>query len=254
MTLPYITLSCAMSIDGYLDSEAPRRVAMSNAEDFDRVDQLRADSDAIMVGASTVRRDDPRLLVRSADRRLERVAAGRSMTPVKVTVTASGDLPVESSFFTSGDVDKIVYCPRAEAARIASALGGNATVVALRNEVTMRDVAEDLAERGVRRLMVEGGGRLHTQFLREDIADELQLVIAPFFVGESRAPRFVEAGAFPWTATRRARLADTRRIGDVVLLRYALSERFEAAASAASAARVGADAVDRVGADRDRTA
>ena len=92
------------------------------------------------------------------------------MTPVKVTVTASGDLPVESSFFTSGDVDKIVYCPRAEAARIASALGGNATVVALRNEVTMRDVAEDLAERGVRRLMVEGGGRLHTQFLREDIA------------------------------------------------------------------------------------
>ena len=57
MNRPYVTLSCAMSIDGYLDSAAPRKLAMSNAADFDRVDQLRADSDAIMVGASTVRRD-----------------------------------------------------------------------------------------------------------------------------------------------------------------------------------------------------
>jgi 5-amino-6-(5-phosphoribosylamino)uracil reductase len=225
MSLPYIVLSCAMSIDGYLDTEAPRRLAMSNAEDFDRVDQLRAESDAIMVGASTVRRDDPRLLVRSADRQLKRIAGGRSASPVKVTVTATGDLPAASSFFTAGDIDKLVYCPRGEAPRIASLLGDHATVVALSDLVTMHDVAEDLAQRGVKRLMVEGGGRLHTQFLREGIADELQLVIAPFFVGESRAPRFVEAGAFPWTATRRARLADTRRIGDVVLLRYALSER-----------------------------
>ena len=227
MTRPYVTLSCAMSIDGYLDSEAPRRMAMSNAEDFDRVDQLRADSDAIMVGASTVRRDDPRLLVRSSDRRMKRIAEGRTASPYKVTVTASGDLPAQSSFFTSGDVEKIVYCPRAEHARIASALGASATVIALRDGLTMRDVVRDLGGLGVGRLMVEGGGRLHTQFLREDIADELQLVIAPFFVGESRAPRFVEAGSFPWTATRRARLAETRRIGDVVLLRYALSERFE---------------------------
>jgi len=54
-------------------------------------------------------------------------------------------------------------------------------------------------------------------------------VIAPFFVGDSGAPRFVEAGCFPWTSTRRAALADTRRIGDVVLLRYALSDRFQTA-------------------------
>jgi hypothetical protein len=79
--------------------------------------------------------------------------------------------------------------------------------------------------------MVEGGGRLHTQFLVEDLVDELQLVVAPFFVGESSAPRFVQAGRFPWTATRRARLAETRRIEDVVLLRYALSDRFQDADS-----------------------
>lgn len=229
MNRPYVTLSCAMSLDGYLDSAAPRKLAMSNAADFDRVDQLRAESDAIMVGASTVRRDCPRLMVRSDERRLQRLAAGRSSSPIKVTVTASGDLSPQSAFFVEGDAEKIVYCPRGGRDRIARVLDDAATVIGLDTRVTMADVVADLAGRGVRRLMVEGGGRLHTQFLVDDLADELQLVIAPFFVGETRAPRFVGTGRFPWTATRRARLADTRPIGDVVLLRYALSDRFEAA-------------------------
>lgn len=234
MTLPYVILSCAMSIDGYLDSEAPQRLIMSNAEDLDRVDQLRADSDAIMVGASTVRRDNPRLLVRSDERRRTRVAAGRTASPVKVTVTSSGDVPADSCFFTVGDVEKLVYCPRSMAAQLAADLRDSATVVGLGDLLTMRDVAQDLKGRGIDRLMVEGGGRLHTQFLGEDIADELQLVIAPFFVGEPRAPRFVEGGTFPWTANRRARLVDTRQLGDVVLLRYALSERFASSEPSAS--------------------
>ena len=228
MKRPYVTLSCAMSLDGYLDSATPRKLAMSNAADFDRVDQLRAESDAIMVGAATVRRDCPRLMVRGDERRLLRLAAGRPCSPTKVTVTASGDLPADSAFFTEGDVEKIVYCPRGEVDRIRSRLSAVATVVGLGATVAMADVVADLAQRGVKRLMVEGGGRLHTQFLVEDLADELQLVVAPFFVGETRAPRFVEAGPFPWTASRRATLAGTRQIGDVVLLQYALSDRFQA--------------------------
>lgn len=230
MNRPYVTLSCAMSMDGYLDSASPAKLAMSNAEDFDRVDQLRAESDAIMVGASTVRRDDPRVLVRSDERRSARCAAGRPSSPIKVTVTASGDLPPQSAFFSAGDVEKIVYCPRGSARTIARRLGGVATVIPLGPRVVMTDVVESLAERGVERLMVEGGGRLLTQFLVDELADELQLVIAPFFVGESAAPRFVEAGRFPWTSARRATLADAHRIGDVVMLRYALSDRFRSAA------------------------
>jgi 5-amino-6-(5-phosphoribosylamino)uracil reductase len=218
-----------MSIDGYLDSESPQRLTMSNAADFDRVDQLRAESDAVMVGASTVRRDNPRLLVRSEQRRMLRLASGLPSSPAKVTVTCSGDLPVTSAFFCAGDVEKLVYCPEETEKRVRSAIGDVATVIALGDQVTMPAVADDLAERGVRRLMIEGGGQVHTQFLIDNLVDELQLVIAPFFVGESRAPRFVGAGRFPWTAARRAELAETRRIGDVVLLRYALSDRFDAA-------------------------
>jgi 5-amino-6-(5-phosphoribosylamino)uracil reductase len=85
------------------------------------------------------------------------------------------------------------------------------------------------SERGVRRLLVEGGGTLLTQFLSDDLVDELHLVVAPFFVGETRAPRVVGPAVFPWTADRRATLASTQQIGDVVLLRYALSARAEIA-------------------------
>ena len=76
--------------------------------------------------------------------------------------------------------------------------------------------------------MVEGGRTIHTQFLTADLADELQLVVAPFFVGDSRACRFVGDGDFPWHPSHRATLAEARQIGDVVLLRYALSRRFGA--------------------------
>jgi 5-amino-6-(5-phosphoribosylamino)uracil reductase len=102
-----------------------------------------------------------------------------------------------------------------------------ATIVDGGERVRMRRLSEDLADRGVGRLMVEGGGVVHTQFLADDLVDELQLVVAPFFVGDSSAPRFVSDGRFPWNVGRRATLAEVRQIGDVVLLRYALSPRFQ---------------------------
>jgi 5-amino-6-(5-phosphoribosylamino)uracil reductase len=214
-----------MSIDGCLDDTAPQRLLMSNAADFDRVDELRSAHDAIMVGAGTVRRDDPRLLVRDAARRQRRVAAGLAASPIKVTVTASGELTPVAAFFTTGDGPRLVYCPRDGETALRARLGGRATVVGLGECVTMAALLDDLGQRGVGTLMVEGGGSVLTQFLSADLADELQLVVAPFFVGEADAPRVVRPARFPWTASRRATLASTEQIGDVVLLRYALSDR-----------------------------
>ncbi|MBD3940283.1 dihydrofolate reductase family protein [Microbacterium sp. NEAU-LLC] len=241
---PYVTLSCAMSIDGYLDSAEPQRLAMSNAEDLDRVDEVRARSDAIMVGASTVRRDDPRLLVRDTVRRARRLSYGRPESPTKVTVTASGELSPDAAFFTTGEAPRLVYTPAAVAPALRARLGGLATVVGLGECVTMAALLDDLGARGVRRLMVEGGGRVLTQFLEADLVDELQLVVAPFFVGEAGAPRVVGPGCFPWTAARRARLAETRRIGDVVLLRYSLSARCDALDGAAPESAADATAAE----------
>ncbi|HEY3551685.1 MAG TPA: dihydrofolate reductase family protein [Gaiellaceae bacterium] len=222
---PYTLLSCCVSIDGYIGSAASR-LLLSNDADFDRVDAVRASCDAILVGAETVRVDNPRLLVRSQTRRDERAARGLPASPIKVTVTRRAELDARAHFFKAGDAEKLVYCasPRVEDAR--ERLGPVATVVDGGEDVEMRTLSTDLADRGVERLMVEGGAMVHTQFLTENIVDELQLTVAPVFVGDSEAPRFVRDGIFPWNPGRRAELVDVRKLGDVVLLRYALSSRF----------------------------
>jgi riboflavin-specific deaminase-like protein len=223
---PYTLLSCGMSIDGYLDNATTKRLALSNDADFDRVDAVRAECDAILVGATTVRNDNPRLLVRSPIRRDARVAQGLPPSPMKVTVTRRGRLNADANFFAAGDAEKVVYCASGVVSEARDRLGAVATVVDGGEPVDMCRISEDLFHRGIERLMVEGGGTVHTQFLTADLADELHLVVAPFFVGDSRAPRFVGDGRFPWNPDRRATLAEVRKIGDVVLLRYALSPRF----------------------------
>jgi 5-amino-6-(5-phosphoribosylamino)uracil reductase len=222
---PYTLVSCSVSLDGYLGDHTPR-LPLSNAADFDRVDEVRASCDAIMVGAVTVRTDNPRLLVRSPARREQRAARGLPSSPKKITVTNRVDLDPGSDFFTTGESEKLVYTASAGVGDARERLAPVATVVDGGRRVRMRWLSEDLADRGVERLMVEGGGIVHTQFLSDDLVDELHLVVAPFFVGDSRAPRFVTDGRFPWNAQRRATLIEVRPIGDVVLLRYALSPRF----------------------------
>lgn len=225
---PYTILSCSMSLDGYLGGATPERLVLSNQADLDRVDEVRAGCDAILVGAATVRSDNPRLLVRCPQLRQQRRTRGLSDSPTKVTMTQHARLDSSSNFFATGDSEKIVYCASPAVSSARSRLSEVATVVDGGRRMDVEWLTQDLYHRGIRRLMVEGGGRVHTQFLTGGTADELHLVLAPFFVGSSRARRFVGDGAYPWDADHRAHLAETRQIGDVVLLRYALSSRFEA--------------------------
>jgi riboflavin-specific deaminase-like protein len=220
---PYVLLSCAMSVDGYIDDASPQRLLLSNDADFDRVDAVRAGCDAILVGANTLRRDNPRLLVRSAERRAHRVAQGMAPSPIKVTLTNSGDLDPSSQFFIAGDAPKLVYCSTPAIDKLRRRLADVATVIDAGDPLDLHRVLGDLVSHGVHRLMVEGGGMTCAQFLTTGLADELQLVVAPFFVGDVRAPRFVDAGTFPWHSGKRMTLVEVRQIGDVALLRYALT-------------------------------
>ncbi|MDN3354511.1 dihydrofolate reductase family protein [Actinomadura sp. DC4] len=216
---PYVLLSVATSLDGYIDDTAPERLRLSNSCDFDRVDQVRAGCDAILIGATTLRRDNPRLLVNAPERRAARQARNLPPYPLKVTLTAGGDLDPGLRFWHHGG-DKLVYAPDDAATEIKERLGDLAEVVGLGKRVDPAEVLDDLGERGIGRLMVEGGGTVHTQFLTAGLADEIHLAIAPFFVGDADAPRFVNPGTFPHGPGRRMTLVEVRAVGDVALLRY----------------------------------
>jgi len=198
---PHVLLSFAASLDGCLDDASPRRLLLSNAADFDRVDAARAESDAILVGAGTVRADNPRLLVRSAERRAERAASGLAPSPLRVVLGGSRGIAPDAAVLTEPGAETVVY------------EGGR----------ELPDVLADLAAHGVRRLMVEGGSAVLTEFLAADLADEIQLAYAPFLIGDAAAPRafgLPGAASFPQSPERRMLLAETRALGDVLYARY----------------------------------
>jgi 5-amino-6-(5-phosphoribosylamino)uracil reductase len=219
MTRPYVLLSVAVSVDGYIDDSTAQRLLLSNAADFDRVDEVRATSDALLIGATTIRKDNPRLLVNSPERRDRRVAEGRPPFPIKLTVTLTGDLDPDLRFWHHGG-EKLVYCPDGAVAKVRERLGDLAEVIGVGAAVDLGVILDDLGGRGVRRLMVEGGETIHTQFLTAGLADEIHLAIAPILVGDPAGPRFVGAGNFPGGSAHRMNVAEVKQVGDVVLVRY----------------------------------
>jgi riboflavin-specific deaminase-like protein len=219
MRRPYVLLSCAMSVDGFIDDTTAERLLLSNDADFDRVDAVRAESDAIMIGAETLRRDNPRLLVNSAERRAAREVRGLPAYPLKVTLTRSGDLDPGLKFWHHGGA-KLVYAAGAAADKVRARLGDLAEVASTGEVLDFAAMLDDLAARGIRRLMVEGGQTVHTQFLAAGLADEIQLAVAPFFLGDPKAPRFVGPAAFPDGPGRRMTLAGVQAVGDMAVLRY----------------------------------
>ena len=215
---PYVLLSCATSADGFLDDASPRRLILSGPADLDRVDEVRAGCDAVLVGAQTVRKDNPRLLIRDPRRRARRAARGRPEHPARVTLTATGDLDPQARFFAPGAL-RLVYCATPAIGRARERLGDSAVLIDAGDPLSLDLVLIDLAERGVLRVLVEGGARVLGEFLARDLADELNLAVAPFFVAEPAAPRLnLPRPALDGPMT----LAEVSRVGEVGLLRYLL--------------------------------
>jgi riboflavin-specific deaminase-like protein len=215
---PYIVLSCATSADGYLDDASPQRLILSGPADLDRVDEVRAGCDAILVGAQTVRKDNPRLLVRDPRRSARRAARGLPPHPARVTLTASGELDPRARFFAPG-APRLVYCATPALAAARENLKDTAVLIDAGDPLSLRFMLQDLTERAVARLLVEGGAQILGDFLAVGLADQLDLAIAPFFVAAPAAPRLSLPAPGPDGPMT---LAETSRAGEVALLRYLL--------------------------------
>ena len=232
-TRPYVLISCAMSVDGRIDDTGPARLMLSGPEDLERVDELRASADAILVGANTVRRDNPRLLIRSPRLRAARVAAGRTEHPLRVTLTTTGDLDPAARIFAAPEpagalarpgvgAAPLVYCASPAVPAAVVRLGDRAEIIEAGEPPSVSFMLADLAERAAARLLVEGGSVLLRDFLAQNLADELHLAVAPFFVGEAAAPPFALPGPYPADRQHPMTLASVQRLGGVVALRYLL--------------------------------
>jgi 2,5-diamino-6-(ribosylamino)-4(3H)-pyrimidinone 5'-phosphate reductase len=192
---PFVTLSAAMTADGKLDTVARRGAAISSPRDAERVDRLRAESDAVMVGGHTLMGDDPRLTVKSATLRAARVAHGLSEHPIKVGLATNlASLRDDSRFLATGPARVILFTTRQTDPAQIRRLGERGAKVFVMGEskVDLGAVLRCLKGLGVERLLVEGGGTLNAELLRLGLVDEIYLYLAPLIVGGATAPTLVD--------------------------------------------------------------
>ncbi len=181
-----VTLSFARSSDGYLDDRTPHRLMLSTPTDWDEVYRLRSEQEAILVGAETVRRDNPSL----------------KGVPVRITVTRSGALSPELRFFTVGEARRIVFSPKP-----LPALDGVAEVIVCPEPITAARIVTELEKRDIRRLMVEGGAEILSLFLREGQVDVVREAVNPTItVGEEQGGAHFRFEAPESVPCRRERL------------------------------------------------
>jgi 2,5-diamino-6-(ribosylamino)-4(3H)-pyrimidinone 5'-phosphate reductase len=201
---PYVLVNMAMTADGKIDTIERRGARISGAADTARVDRLRAASDAVMVGGRTLLAEDPRLTIRDAVLVDERVDRGRPAQPVKVGVITRigrwGDdapaLPSPSRFLEDGGGQEggggqvIVATTTRTAPAVVGWLRerGGHVIVHDGAQVDLARLLAQLHERGIERLMVEGGSTLVAALLDADLVDELQLAVAPLLFGGREAP------------------------------------------------------------------
>jgi len=219
---PYVVVNVAMSADGKLSTRERRQVKISGLQDFNRVDRLKAGSDAVMVGIGTVLADDPSLTVKGEECRRHRLDRGAGEHPIRIVVDSRARIPLSASILNKGPGQRIVaVAERADKKRVA-ALGEKATViVAGKKEVDLAALLDELGNQGIHRLMVEGGGELIAGLIGADLVDEIYTFVGNLVIGGRTAPTladgegFLREEEFP-----RLTLIETRRIENGILLHW----------------------------------
>jgi 2,5-diamino-6-(ribosylamino)-4(3H)-pyrimidinone 5'-phosphate reductase len=182
MPRPFVWANCAVSLDGRLAYAGGRRARLSGPEDLKRVQEIRAGSQAILVGIGTIVADDPSLRVH-----WELLGRAPGPSPLRVVLDSRGRLE-SSARVLDGSQPTLIATAAGVTRRFPA---GVEHFAAGEGRVDLDRLLEELARRGVRQLMVEGGGGVLASFLRGSLVDRLTVFVAPVVIGGTTAPSMV---------------------------------------------------------------
>lgn len=209
---PAVWVNCAASLDGRLAYAGGNRARLSSPEDLVRVQRLRANADAILVGVGTVVKDDPSLRVH-----WELLGEPPGTNPTRVVVDASGRTP-ETARVLDGSTPTIVATSERSSRVFPSHVR---TIVAGRTRVDFGQLFPRLYDLGIHRLMVEGGAEILASVLRSGLFDRFSIYHAPVVIGGASAPSVVSGDeAHGPEETVEMDLASLERLGEGYVATY----------------------------------
>ena len=222
---PHIIINVAMSADGKLSTRERRQVKISGVQDFNRVDRLKAESDAVMVGIGTVLADDPSLTVKSDECRDIRRKRGWGECPIRVVVDSNARIPAGASVLHKGEGKRIIAVSKAADERKVTEIRKYATVIITGEDtVDLAALMDELGSLGIRRVMVEGGGTLIGGLVKAGLVDEIYTFIGNIIIGGRDAPTLADGEGFLRESEFcRLTLLEAHMIEDGILLHWAVN-------------------------------
>ncbi|MEZ5334781.1 MAG: 2,5-diamino-6-(ribosylamino)-4(3H)-pyrimidinone 5'-phosphate reductase [Methanolobus sp.] len=226
MERPFVFINSAMSSDGKISTKERKQVRISGDVDFKRMDQLRAGTDAIMVGIGTVLADDPSLTVKSPELRKNRINSGKDENPTRIIVDSKARTPIDADIFKKGEGKRIIIVSETAPEKKLEELRQKAEIIISGKErVDLAGAMQQLKKQGIERLMVEGGATLNWGMISNNLVDEIYTFVGNLIIGGKNAPTFVDGEGFSEKELVKLELMDAETIEEGILLKWKVNNK-----------------------------
>jgi len=210
---PYVILSTAISIDGKI-STGTGNSKLSSPEDFVRVHKLRTKVDGILIGKNTAIKDNPLLTVRHT----------RGKNPIRIILDSKGEIPVKSKILqTSNKIPTIIavskHIPKSNLKKLNKF--PVEIIFAGEKSVNLKLLLKKLSQKNIGTILVEGGGTVNWEFVKQNLFDELIITISPFLIGGNTAISLIQGKGFDKISkSPKLQLKFVKRLKNHLVLNY----------------------------------
>ena len=210
---PHVILSAAISIDGKISTRMGDS-KLSSKEDSVRLHKLRSKVDAILIGKNTLLQDNPLLTVRYT----------KGKNPTRIILDSKGTIPINSKVIkTSNEISTIIVVSKKISKTNLLKLQKLPIeiIVAGENSINLKLLLKKLSSKKIKTVLVEGGGTVHWEFIKNNLFDELIITLSPFLVGGENAISFVEGRGFEKISNSpNLKLKSIKRLKNHLVLNY----------------------------------
>jgi len=210
MNRPHVIINCAMSLDGKIASQSGRQMKISCEEDIKRMYELRNDSDAVLIGIGTVLSDDPKLTVKEK-------YIKNPKQPIRIVLDTYCRTPIDS-LVVNDTAKTLVIIGKDCNKKFLNNVELIKCKIDEKGLIDLENLIQILKDKGIKKLMVEGGSTVIGSFLKSNLVDDMFVYVAPMIIGGINTPTLVKN----IDENINLKLVETKKIGLGILLHYRL--------------------------------